>query len=176
MRPTSEAWPMSARVATARQPLESAKIAAGVTPGHPHDLSSRSHRCVYGRCVCKSPVALSWIFSGLGTTECNGIQPEPQLNGERPAGADVRPSPRACSGRNVGMLRTPCGPDHRRTSAIDVVGFYESCFELDNRGVRAAVVADGKATIGEANATNARSRADAVFGLLRTPAECYRSR
>ena len=26
------------------------------------------------------------------------------------------------------------------------------------------------------NATNARSRADAVFGLLRTPAECYRSR
>ena len=34
MRPTSEACPMSARVATARQPEHWFEIAAGVTPGH----------------------------------------------------------------------------------------------------------------------------------------------
>ena len=69
-------------------------------------------------------------------------------------------------------------PVARTTGEPQLLMLFESYFEPTPRyrGVRAAVVADGKATIGEANATNARSRADAVFRLLRTPAECYRSR
>ena len=77
--------------------------------------------------------------------------------------------------RYFGRLRPPVA---RTTGEPQLLMLFESYFEPTPRyrGVRAAVVADGKATIGEANATNARSRADAVFRLLRTPAECYRSR
>jgi hypothetical protein len=90
------------------------------------------------------------------------------------------------SGRELLLMPTPradisggCAPPVARTTGEpQLLMLFESYFEPTPRyrGVRAAVVADGKATIGEANATNARSRADAVFRLLRTPAECYRSR
>jgi hypothetical protein len=39
MRPTSEAWPMSARGRHGAPAVGSVKIAAGVTSGHPHNFA-----------------------------------------------------------------------------------------------------------------------------------------
>ena len=57
MRPTSEARPMSARVATARQAVGSVKIAAGVTPGHPHPGPSSLTAACAGNSKNTSPCA-----------------------------------------------------------------------------------------------------------------------